>query len=55
VTSRIRGDVVRVDHRRVLDGFHHPAGANGHRAAQYKDKQDLMRKTVRAWFGQGTL
>jgi uracil-DNA glycosylase len=44
-----------VDHRRVLAGFPHPSGANGHRAAQYNSEQDRMSRTVRAWFGQGTL
>jgi hypothetical protein len=37
--------------RRVVDGFPHPSGANGHRLADFKDRQGAMRATVSRWIG----
>ena len=39
-----------VDSSRVLDGFPHPSGANGHRASHYEANRARMRHTVHAWF-----
>jgi hypothetical protein len=37
---------------RVVDGFPHPSGANGHRLTDFKDRQGAMRATVSRWFGK---
>lgn len=40
-----------LDPRRVVEGFPHPSGANGHRLADFTDRQDAMTATVSRWFG----
>jgi hypothetical protein len=40
-----------VDGGRVVWGFPHPSGANGHRVRQYAAARDAMARTVAAWFG----
>jgi hypothetical protein len=39
-----------LDPRRVVDGFPHPSGANGHRLADFRSRQAEMRATVAGWF-----
>jgi len=39
-----------LDPRRVVEGFPHPSGANGHRLADFRARRAAMRATVRAWF-----
>ena len=34
---------------KVLWGFPHPSGGNGHRVSQFKTEYDSLRRTVRAW------
>lgn len=41
-----------VDRRRVLDGFPHPSGANGHRAKHYLDRHEQLGADVAAWFSR---
>lgn len=38
-----------VEPGRVLDGFPHPFGANGHRAWAYLQRREQLTETVRAW------
>lgn len=38
-----------VESGRVLDGFPHPSGANGHRASAYLQRREQLSETVRAW------
>lgn len=47
IATRVAG----VDPDRVVDGFPHPSGANGHRLADFTDRQAAMRATVSRWFG----
>ncbi len=35
--------------RRMLRGFPHPSGGNGHRVAQFKSEYRQLRRAVRAW------
>jgi len=44
-------DLAGVDPQRVLYGFPHPSGANGHRLAQHRANQDQLADAARAWFG----
>lgn len=39
-----------LDPRRVVDGFPHPSGANGHRLADFRAREAAMRTTVARWF-----
>ena len=39
-----------VDVRRVLSGFPHPSGGNGHRTRQYAANRDSLSAAVRNWF-----
>jgi len=39
------------DPARVLDGFPHPSGSNGHRVRQYGRERDRLAAAVRAWAG----
>jgi len=43
--------IAGTDPARVLEGFPHPSGANGHRASLYQASQARMTETVRSWFG----
>lgn len=47
VATRLAG----LDPRRVVAGFPHPSGANGHRLADFTSRQVEMRATVSRWFG----
>lgn len=40
----------RVDPSRILRGFPHPSGANGHRISQFNENKDSYVKAVRKWF-----
>ncbi len=41
----------RLDRRRVLFGFPHPSGANGHRRRQFEENLDDLALRVSDWFG----
>jgi hypothetical protein len=41
-----------VDGRRVLSGFPHPSGANGHRARRFAERRDELTEQAAAWFTQ---
>ncbi|MGW4424989.1 uracil-DNA glycosylase family protein [Streptosporangium sp. NPDC004631] len=38
-----------VSRERVLSGFPHPSGANGHRARLYAERRDEMARRIREW------
>ena len=40
----------RLDPERVLRGFPHPSGGNGHRARLFTANRAAMREAIRAWF-----
>ena len=42
-----------VDPLRVLEGFPHPSGANGHRASHYEATRTSMSQQVDTWFSEG--
>lgn len=48
VEAALRQLRVNESHK-VLWGFPHPSGGNGHRVAQFKSEYDSLRKAVRAW------
>ena len=35
---------------RCLFGFPHPSGANGHRAQQFNERRNALRRTLHGWF-----
>jgi hypothetical protein len=39
-----------IDARRVLRGFPHPSGSNGHRVREYVANRDSLTRAVEAWF-----
>src|SRR5260221_2415103 len=41
-----------LDHRRLLVGFPHPSGANGHRAREYAENRDALASRVKEWFAR---
>jgi hypothetical protein len=41
----------RLDRRRVLFGFPHPSGANGHRRRQFEENRQDLALRVSEWFG----
>jgi hypothetical protein len=43
-------DLAGADPLRVLRGFPHPSGANGHRLRQYQQHRDELTTTVHRWF-----
>jgi hypothetical protein len=40
----------RVDPSRILRGFPHPSGANGHRISQFNENKDSYANAVKKWF-----
>ncbi|MED5018735.1 hypothetical protein P9847_15610 [Paenibacillus chibensis] len=42
----------RIHEARILRGFPHPSGANGHRERQFAAQQDAMRAKLRAFYGR---
>jgi hypothetical protein len=39
-----------LDRRRLLVGFPHPSGGNGHGVREYKENRDTLARHVREWF-----
>jgi hypothetical protein len=39
-----------IDRARVLSGFPHPSGGNGHRVTQWDANRRALRRGVIAWF-----
>lgn len=44
-------DLAGASPRRILRGFPHPSGANGHRLRHYITQRDQLQQSVRKWFG----
>jgi len=40
----------RLDAGRILWGFPHPSGANGHRQKQFAEQRETMRRMIETWF-----
>ena len=41
-----------VDPNRVLFGFPHPSGANGHRKSRFEEQRDALAEKARTWFAR---
>jgi hypothetical protein len=42
-----------LDRRRLLVGFPHPSGGNGHRVREYDENRAALTRRVREWFAMG--
>ena len=54
VSALLNGLVVEtlVDPRRVLFGFPHPSGANGHRKSRFEEQRDALAKKAQTWLSR---
>ncbi len=43
--------LAQVDQKRVLSGFPHPSGANGHRLKHFEAARERLAATITTWFG----